>query len=257
MPTTEHPGHDRTLAAASRVYYWPTTRVDIDRYVAHCISCAKYKSKTKGSGTHAAIPTTRMSVGRCFNRLTTVTKESFRLTIPPSVCIGHFSRFVVLAPVRNKTAASVAHALETQLHCPYATPRILLSDNGVEIKNAILAEIFNQYITQTFTVAYHPASNGLFERANRTIFDALCPVVSFLFENWEDWIPQISACLNHSVCESTGKALHYILYGFLKRLSYDLFSRPHKPVYDIANYAELLLVSIIKFLKNWKLPGMR
>ncbi len=47
VPTSGHPGRDRTLAAARRVYYWPTMRVDIDRYVAQYISCAKHKGTTK------------------------------------------------------------------------------------------------------------------------------------------------------------------------------------------------------------------
>lgn len=33
MLTAGHLGRDRTRAAAHRVYYWPTMRVDIDRYV--------------------------------------------------------------------------------------------------------------------------------------------------------------------------------------------------------------------------------
>ncbi len=89
--------------------------------------------------------------------------------------------------------------------------RILLSDKGAEFRNAILVEICNQCSnTQTFIVAYHPASNGLVERANRKLLDALRAVVNSLFENWENWIPQISACLNSSISESTGKTLYYI-----------------------------------------------
>ncbi len=98
------------------------------------------------------------------------------------MCVDHYSRFVVLAPIKNKTATFVAHALVIQLICPYTMPRILLSNNGAEFRNAILAEICNQYITQTFTVAYHPMSNGLFERAKRKILDSLHPWDNSLFE---------------------------------------------------------------------------
>ncbi len=72
------------------------------------------------------------------------------------VCVDNFSRFVVLAPVKNITAASIA--LVYQLFCPYTTPRILLSDYGAELRNSVLAEICNQYnITQSFTITSHPA----------------------------------------------------------------------------------------------------
>ncbi len=50
--------------------------------------------------------------------------------------------------------------------------------------------------------------------------------------------PKVSACLNNSVIESTGKATYYILYWVGKRLPWYLFSRQLKPVYNINNYAE-------------------
>ncbi len=108
----------------------------------------------------------------------------------------------------------MAHSLVTYLLCPYATPRILLNDNGAEFRNSILVGICNQFnIRQTFTVAYHLALNGLVRRANKKILDALHLVVNFLFANWEDWILQISASTDSSVSESTGKTSYYILYG--------------------------------------------
>ncbi len=61
------------------------------------------------------------------------------------MCADHFSRFVILAPLQNKTAEAVAHALKSNLFCPYSTPRVLLSDNGAEFRNALLEEICEQF----------------------------------------------------------------------------------------------------------------
>ncbi len=79
-------------------------------------------------------------------------------------------------------------------------------------------------------VTYHPASNGLVERANRKILEVLRPVVVELLETWEDWLPQVAARINSSVCESTGKSSHFILFGVDIRLSYDLLTGTHSPV---------------------------
>ncbi len=175
--------------------------------------------------------------------------------------MDNFSRFIVLAPIKNKTASSVAHALVLHLICPYTTPRILLSDNGAEFRNALLAEICNQFITQTFTVAYHPASNGLVERAKRKIIDALRPVVNALFKNSEDWIAQISACLNNSVSESTEKSPHYISYGLIKDypMIYSLGHRSQSMTLITMqnNNCMYLLKFITRFVKNYKLLGLR
>ncbi len=97
------------------------------------------------------------------------------------VCKDHLSRYVALAPVRDNSAKSIAHALLAHLMCPFSTPRLLLNDNGTEFRNQLLEEICKQFgIKQCFTVRYHPASKGLVERANRKILDVLRPVVSGL-----------------------------------------------------------------------------
>lgn len=56
-------------------------------------------------------------------------------------CVDHFSRFVILAPLQNKTAETVTHALTSNLFCPYSMPHALLSDNEAEFRNALLEEI--------------------------------------------------------------------------------------------------------------------
>ncbi len=114
----------------------------------------------------------------------------------------------------------------------------MLSDNEAEFRNVVVAEICSKFgITQTFTGAYHPASNGLVERANRKILEVLSPIVNYLLDNWEDWLPHVAASINSSVNYSTGKSPHYILFGVEKRPPYDLLNSTPQPVYKIENYS--------------------
>ncbi len=134
------------------------------------------------------------------------------------VCVDHITRFVVLAPFKDKTATVVAYALVTHLFCPFSTPRVILSDKGAEFRKAVVSEICSQFrIKQTFTAAYHPVSKGLVERANRKILEVLRPIVNELLNNWEDWLLHVAASLNSSINHSTGKSPHYILFGVEKK----------------------------------------
>ncbi len=142
-------------------------RLDIDEHVAKCVRCAQYKGTSSGTAPIHEYPPP--------NRPWEVVSIDL-LQLPPStqgskyllVMVDMFSRYVVLAPIKDKTAQNVAHALITKLICEYSAPRVLLSDNGAEFRNRLLQEICNQFgINHTFTVAYHPASNGLVERTNR------------------------------------------------------------------------------------------
>ncbi len=127
----------------------------------------------------------------------------------------------------------------SHLFCPYTAQRVLLSDNGAEFRNALLEEISKQFgVKQSFTVTHHPASNGLVKRANRKILEVLHPVVGELLETWEDWLPQVAASINSSVCESTGKSPHFILFGVDKRLPYDLLTGTHSPIYNAEDYVK-------------------
>ncbi len=147
------------------------------------------------------------------------------------VCLDHFSRLVVLAPLRNKSAVTVAHAIVSHLICPYTTPRVLLSDNGTEFKNQILADIYSQYnIKQTFIAAHHPASNGLVKRTNRKVLEILRHLAGHLHETWDDWLSQVAASINGSVNSSTGKTPHYIIFGYDKRLPYDVLLKSPSPL---------------------------
>ncbi len=159
------------------------------------------------------------------------------------VCVDHFSRFVVLAPLRNKSAATVAHDIVSHLICPYTTPRVL-SENGTEFKNQILADICSQYnIKQTFITAHHPASNGLVERTNKKVLEILRHLAGHLHETWEDWLSQVAASINGSVNSSTGKYPHCIIFGYDKRLRYDVFLKSPSFLYNHEDYTKLQLHS--------------
>ncbi len=133
----------------------------------------------------------------------------------------------------------VAHALVIHLLCPYTTPSVLLSDNGLEFKNEVLKNICNQYnIKQTFITAHHPASNGLVERTNRKILEILRHVKGQFQESWLDWLPHVAACISGSVNASTGKTPHSVVFGSEKRLPYDLLVQPCRPVYSLDDYAQ-------------------
>ena len=157
------------------------------------------------------------------------------------VCVDYFSRLVILAFLENKSAEAIAHALITHVFCLFSTPCVLLSDNGAELKNHVLEAVCKYFgVTQTFIAACHPASNGLVERTNRKILEVLRPIVDSMQHVWQDWLPLVAASIYSSVCSSTRKSPHHILFGTDMRLPYDKLSQPPTPVYNVDDYAKKL-----------------
>ncbi len=67
---------------------------------------------------------------------------------------------------------------------------------------------------------------------------------------WEDWLPQVAATINCTVCESTGQTPHFIVYGTQKRLPYDLLSSQQPHVNDPEAYAQIQLATFATIHKE-------
>ncbi len=70
------------------------------------------------------------------------------------------------------------------------------------------------------------------------ILEVLRPIVGGLVGTWEDWVSHVTASINSSECESTGKTPYSIVYGREKRLPYALLEQPQKPVYNMEDYSK-------------------
>ena len=258
-PQAGHPGKDRSLREARKKYFWISMKKDICNHISQCRECAKHRGHLPPTAPIGEYPTPNKPWDTVSIDLLSLPK-SHQGSNYMLVCVDHFSRFVVLAPLSTKSADEVAHRLITHLICPYTTPKVLLSDNGSEFRNDVLKNICNQYnIAQTFVTAYHPASNGLVERANRKILETLRPIVSSLQHTWEDWLPQVAASINASENSFTGKSPHYIIYGYDKVLPYDLLCDSPRPLYNLDDYAKSQ-IAIFQKIHNEvrrKLPASR
>ncbi len=109
-PSALHPGHDRTLAAARSKYYFPTMLIDVEKHISRCLSCAQTKDTTSTAPIlEYPLPAGPFDVvGNDLLQLPHSTQGSVYI-------LDHFSRFVVLTPLRNKSAVIVAHAIVSHL----------------------------------------------------------------------------------------------------------------------------------------------
>ncbi len=88
-------------------------RIDIERHVSCCLPCAQTKSTTTTAPIlEYPLPAGPFDVvGLDLLQLPRSSQGSGYIL----VCVDQFSRFVVLAPLRDKSAATVSHALVSSL----------------------------------------------------------------------------------------------------------------------------------------------
>ena len=94
--------------------------------------------------------------------------------------------------------------LKTRLH----------SDQGKEFDNAMIHKLSELLGTvKTKTTPYHPRSDGLVERFNRTLLAMLAMFVSQEHDNWDDLLPFMMLAYNTTVHTTTGFTPYRLVFG--------------------------------------------
>lgn len=121
-PLAGHPGRARTLAAARSKYCWPYMQTAIEEQVSHGLSWAQTKSATTTAPIlEYPLPLEPFEVvGLDFLQHPRNSQHVYMI-----VCVDHISRSVVIAPLRDKSSAPVAHVIVSHLIYFYTTPRVL------------------------------------------------------------------------------------------------------------------------------------
>ena len=87
-------------------------------------------------------------------------------------------------PLPDKTTLAVADAFFQHIVCWFGMPSVIHSDQGREFENKVMQELCLLCgAHKTRTTPYHPESDGLVERFNRTL---LMMLAIFVGENRDD-----------------------------------------------------------------------
>lgn len=115
------------------------------------------------------------------------------------VAIDHLTRYAETSALISATAKDVAGFILRNIVLRHGAPRELLSDRGrVFLSDAITALLKECRIIHRTTTAYHPQTNGMTERFNRTLGDMLSMYASSDHTNWDSILPFVTYAYNTS-----------------------------------------------------------
>ena len=200
-----HLGISRMVLHLQTGVYWPGLRQDVRTYVASCTVCIARKSPCPRRATMGHV-----AVGRCWERVAMDLLEGNRYVL---VMVDCFSRWTEACPLTDKTAISVADAFFSNIVCRFGMPSVIHSDQGREFENKLMHELcLLGGSHKTKTTPYHPESDGLVERFNRTLLMMLAMFDGEHKDDWDDLLPVMMACRS-SVHESTGFSPYRLMFG--------------------------------------------
>ena len=146
------------------------------------------------------------------------------------VVCDYFTKYTEACPLKDKTARSVVDALMDIWLPRYGFPMFLHSDQGKEFDNTMIHKLSELLGTaKTKTTPYHPRSDGLVERFNRTLLAMLAMFVSRENDNWDDLLPFMMLAYNTTVHTTTGFTPYRLVFGEECNLPGNLVHRELRP----------------------------
>ncbi len=213
-PFAAHAGQFRTECRVREYFYWDTLSQDVIAYCNSCESCAKTKEPRKP----IRVPLQPIEPHAKFEKYHTDCLGPLPLTQKGNKFIITFiealTRYCIIIPIPNLTAEVTADAFLKSVVLKWGVPKYLTSDNGSCYTSALMKGIEKLIGTKpVFTSSWHPQSNSVAERPNRTIAKAIS---HYLDRNnqkcWDEVVPYIEFALNTAVSSSLHESSFYLLY---------------------------------------------
>jgi len=116
--------------------------------------------------------------------------------------------------MRDIEAATVAKILVEEVVTRFGIQNIIHSDQGRQFEGKLFHEMCQLLrIEKTRTTPYHPQSDGMVERFNRTLTTMLSAYVNENQTNWDDQIPYVMMAYRSSEHETTEMTPNKLMLG--------------------------------------------
>ena len=173
-PTAAHLDATRMIKQLKPHYYWPGLSRDVKLWYKQCVQCTQSKGPPLRPHGHlqkipvgAPLDFVTMDI---FSGLPTASDGSQYIL----VVVDGFTKWLEAYSLPDQGASTCITAVYNGFFSRFGLPRQLHSDEGRNFEASLVKELCNiTRIYKTRTTPFHSRSDGLTERANRTILQML------------------------------------------------------------------------------------
>ncbi|XP_057374828.1 uncharacterized protein LOC130695755 [Daphnia carinata] len=189
-------------------------RPDVTTHVNSCLRCARRKASGATIAPLQPLPPVDRVWQRIAMDIVGPIQESVKGYKYILVLSDYASRFVFAFPMKNQTAQTIASIMVNKVITKYGAPEIVLTDQGTNFLSSLVQEMCKLFkIKQMRTTAYHPQTDGLVERFNRTLCDMLACYVVDEPEEWDKYLPFVTLAYNTSQQATLKDTPFYLFFG--------------------------------------------
>ena len=221
-PFGGHMGMGRTIGRITEHYWWRDMKASVREYIRTCPAC---NARNERHSENAVPLAPEPRIAQPFARIGVdymeepCTPRGNRAVL---VVIDHATKWVEAKACPDETAETAARFIFENVVCRHGAPREIWSDRGKCFTGEVMAHLSRLCgMEQRFTSGYHPQTNGLTERMNRTINNMLAKFVDVNQLNWDEMLPSLVWSYNTSKHSATGYSPFELNHGFAATLPLD------------------------------------
>jgi len=248
-PTGGHFGIETTYQKIKERFYWKGMLGDITKYVQNCDNCQRRGKQGEKSYLYPIkVENAFERIGIDFVGPLPRTAKGNKYII---VAIDYLTKWPEAKALKEATAEKTAEFIYKEIICRHGCPKIISTDRGTHFNNQMIQELCKNFeIEHKLSSPYHPQTNGLVERFNRTLCETLAKVIEK--ENqWDNFIEEALFAYRTRKQSVTQNTPFFLTYGreaklpidriFEKEISNQVMNKvdsKHKRQYELINLPE-------------------
>uniref|UniRef100_A0A8D0DEN8 Gypsy retrotransposon integrase-like protein 1 n=1 Tax=Sander lucioperca TaxID=283035 RepID=A0A8D0DEN8_SANLU len=216
-PLGAHLGVEKTKERIMQRFFWPGVHKEIENYCRSCPECQQVAPKPTYKKTLIPLPIIETPFERIGLDIVGPLPKSSRGHQYILVILDYASRYPEAIPLRKATSRQIAKELFL-LSTSLGIPKEILTDQGTPFMSRVMKELCVLLkIKQLRTSVYHPQTDGLVERFNKTLKSMLRKAVGEDGRNWDQLLPYILFAVREVPQSSTGFSPFELLLSYRPR----------------------------------------
>ena len=213
VPLAGHLGKHKTADRLLQRFYWPTLRKDVADYCRRCEICQKTSPVKPRRAPLIPLPVVDEPFQKVAMDIVGPLPRSGSGNKYILVVCDYATRYPEAVPMKSVDAESVAEEM-VKMFARVGLPEEILTDQGSNFTCQLLAEMYRLlHVHSTRTSPYHPQTDGVVERFNRTLKSMLRKVAIQEGKDWDKMIPYVLFAYREVPQSSTGFSPFELLYG--------------------------------------------
>ena len=190
-PFAGHLGHDKTANCLLQRFYWPTLFADVAKAVKTCDKCQRTAPKGKMRAPLVTLPVMTAPFRRIGMDIVGPLPRSQSGKRFVLVICDYTTRFPKAIPMRLVNALDVAE--ELLVSCSrFGVPQEILTDQRANFTSKLLTQLYRMlHVHPIWTTPYHPQTDRLVERLNKTLKSMLRKAAISEDKNWDKMVPYL------------------------------------------------------------------